>query len=224
MAIQDDLAKADKSKSAKKKYMSVQESLAGANKSKSAKKSTSSGAMYATNKTGVNSSAPKKSAVDKSGYNKNIKVSQAQIDAVKKLGMAGAMKGASAMSPAMREAATRLYGAKRIGTASASKPAFGSGNSSNYGMGAGKPAMAKKGAPKTGPGKPAYSTGSTMSNKRTANPSKPSIGEQITGAFTGNSGNPKNKVGSKPTSTSPKVKQESARDRLLRETMAKKKK
>jgi hypothetical protein len=119
MAIQDDLAKADKSKS--KKQLDP---------------------LYGRKMPGVTSSAPKK-AVDKSGYNMKIKVSQAQIDAVKKLGMAGAIKSASAMSPAMREAATRLYGAKRIGAASASKPAAKSGNSSNYGNGAGKPAMTK---------------------------------------------------------------------------------
>ena len=138
MAIQDDLAKADKSKS--KKQLDP---------------------LYNRKMPGITSSAAKKSKTDKSGYNMKIKVSQAQIDAVKKLGMAGAIKSAGSMSPAMREAATRLYGAKRIGAASASKPAFGSGNSSNYGMGAGKPAMAKKGTPKTGAARAAFSTGST---------------------------------------------------------------
>lgn len=162
MAIQDDLAKADKSKSAKKKYMSVQESLAGADKSKSARKNVSSSKPMST----------AKKAVDKSGYNKNIKVSQAQIDAVKKLGMAGAIKSAGSMSPAMREAATRLYGAKRIGAASASKPAAKSGNSSNYGMGAGKPAMAKKGTPKTGAARAAFSTGSSTSKASTTQKTK----------------------------------------------------
>jgi hypothetical protein len=152
--------------------MAIQYDFTKADKSKSAKKSTSSGAMYATKKTGVNSSAPKKAAVDKSGYNMKIKVSQAQIDAVKKLGMANAIKSAGSMSPAMREAATRLYGAKRIGAASASKPAAKSGNSSNYGMGAGKPAMAKKGTPKTGAAKPAYSTGSSTSKASTAKKTK----------------------------------------------------
>jgi hypothetical protein len=150
MAIQDDLAKADKSKS--KKQLDP---------------------LYSRKMPGITSSAPKKSKTDKSGYNMKIKVSQAQIDAVKKLGMTGAIKGASAMSPAMREAATRLYGAKRIGAASASKPAAKSGNSSNYGMGAGKPAMAKKGTPKTGAAKPAYSTGSktsTVKKTKTTDP------------------------------------------------------
>jgi hypothetical protein len=197
MAIQDDLAKADKSKSKKQQLDPMY-----SRKAPVAKKSVAK-------------------PVDKSGYNKNIKVSQTQIDAVKKLGMSGAIKGASAMSPAMREAAVRLYGAKRIGATRSSKPAVASGNSSNYGNGAGKPAMVKKGTPKTGPGKAPYST---MSNKRVANPNKLSIGEQITAAFTGKVTNPKNKLGSKPASTGPKVKQESARDRLLRETMAKKKK
>lgn len=149
MAIQDDLAKADKSKS--KKQLDP---------------------LYSRKMPGVTSTAAKKSKTDKSGYNKNIKVSQAQIDAVKKLGMAGAIKSAGAMSPAMREAATRLYGARRIGAASASKPAANSGNSSNYGVGAGKPAMAKKGTPKTGAAKAAYSTGSNTSKTSTTKKTK----------------------------------------------------
>ncbi len=144
--------------------MAIQDDLAKADKSKSAKKSTSSGSMYATKKTGVNSSAPKKSAVDKSGYNKNIKVSQAQIDAVKKLGMAGAIKSAGSMSPAMREAATRLYGAKRIGAASASKPAAKSADSAR--SAATVKVAPKKAAPKTGAAKPAYSTGSKTSTAK----------------------------------------------------------
>ena len=153
MAIQDDLAKADKSKSAKKKYMSVQESLAGADKSKSKKQLDP---LYNRKMPGITSSAAKKSKTDKSGYNMKIKVSQAQIDAVKKLGMSAAIKSAGSMSPAMKEAATRLYGAKRIGAASASTSK--SGNSSNYGTGAGKTAMTSKAAPKTGSGKAPYST------------------------------------------------------------------
>jgi hypothetical protein len=140
MAIQDDLAKADKSKS--KKQLDP---------------------LYSRKVPGVNSSAPKKSAVDKSGYNMKIKVSQAQIDAVKKLGMSAAIKSAGSMSPAMKEAATRLYGAKRINAASA--PAAKSGNSSNYGTGAGKPAMTSKAAPKTGPGKAPYSTAKPKKNQ-----------------------------------------------------------
>lgn len=154
-----------------------------------------------------------------------IKVTQSQIDAIKKMGMTGALKGASSMSPAMKEGVRRLYGDRRFAAATKSSPAKStvakSGNSSNYGTGAGKPAMTKKAAPKTGPAKAPYST---ASNKRAANPSKPSIGEQISAAFSGKVTNPKNKLGSKPASTGPKVKQESARDRLLRETMAKKKK
>jgi hypothetical protein len=153
-----------------------------------------------------------------------IKVTQSQIDAIKKMGMTGALKGASSMSPAMKEGVRRLYGDRRFAAATKSSPAKStvakSGNSSNYGIGAGKPAMTKKVAPKTGPAKAPFSTGSstkkdsTTSNpvtgvfnkvspygnksqkyvsglpktgaaSRKSNPSKPSIGEQITNVFAG---------------------------------------
>jgi hypothetical protein len=159
-----------------------------------------------------------------------IKVTQSQIDAIKKMGMTGALKGASGMSPAMKEGVRRLYGDRRFAAATkTSKPAAKSGNSSNYGVGAGKVAMpgrgpavtmAKKSTPKTGAAKAPFSTGSstkkgsTTSNpvtgvfnkvspygnksqkyvsglpktgaaSRKSNPSKPSIGEQITNVFAG---------------------------------------
>jgi len=43
-----------------------------------------------------------------------IKVSQATIDKIKTMGMAKALKGASGANPEMKEALTRMYGAKRV--------------------------------------------------------------------------------------------------------------
>jgi hypothetical protein len=48
------------------------------------------------------------------------KVSQATIDKIKKMGMTKALKGASGANPEMKEALTRMYGARRV--AAASKP------------------------------------------------------------------------------------------------------
>ena len=49
-----------------------------------------------------------------------IKVSQATIDKIKKMGMTKALKKASGANPEMKEALTRMYGARRV--AAASKP------------------------------------------------------------------------------------------------------
>jgi len=43
-----------------------------------------------------------------------IKVSQATIDSIKKMGMDKALKSAAKASPEMKEALTRMYGAKRV--------------------------------------------------------------------------------------------------------------
>ena len=48
------------------------------------------------------------------------KVSQATIDKIKKMGMTKALKRASNANPEMKEALTRMYGARRV--AAASKP------------------------------------------------------------------------------------------------------
>ena len=48
------------------------------------------------------------------------KVSQATIDKIKKMGMTKALKKASGANPEMKEALTRMYGARRV--AAASKP------------------------------------------------------------------------------------------------------
>jgi hypothetical protein len=46
-----------------------------------------------------------------------IKVSQATIDKIKAMGMTKALKGASGASPEMKEALTRMYGARRVAIA-----------------------------------------------------------------------------------------------------------
>ena len=51
-----------------------------------------------------------------------IKVSQATIDKIKTMGMTKALKGASGASPEMKEALTRMYGARRVSAAMPSKP------------------------------------------------------------------------------------------------------
>jgi hypothetical protein len=50
------------------------------------------------------------------------KVSQATIDKIKAMGMTKALKGASKANPEMKEALTRMYGARRVAAAMPSKP------------------------------------------------------------------------------------------------------
>jgi hypothetical protein len=52
-----------------------------------------------------------------------IKVSQSTIDKIKAMGMTKALKGASKANPEMKEALTRMYGARRVSAAMPSKPA-----------------------------------------------------------------------------------------------------
>jgi hypothetical protein len=47
-----------------------------------------------------------------------IKVSQATIDKIKKVGMTKALAGAKSANPEMKEALTRMYGARRVAAAS----------------------------------------------------------------------------------------------------------
>ncbi len=49
-----------------------------------------------------------------------IKVSQATIDKIKKMGMTRALSGAKSANPEMKEALTRMYGARRVSAASTS--------------------------------------------------------------------------------------------------------
>jgi hypothetical protein len=48
-----------------------------------------------------------------------IKVSQATIDSIKKMGMTKALAGASKATPEMKEALTRMYGARRVSASTA---------------------------------------------------------------------------------------------------------
>lgn len=50
-----------------------------------------------------------------------VKVSQATIDKIKAMGMTKALKGASGASPEMKEALTRMYGARRVSAAGGMK-------------------------------------------------------------------------------------------------------
>jgi hypothetical protein len=52
-----------------------------------------------------------------------VKVSQSTIDKIKAMGMTKALKGASKANPEMKEALTRMYGARRVSAAMPSKPA-----------------------------------------------------------------------------------------------------
>lgn len=52
-----------------------------------------------------------------------VKVSQATIDKIKKMGMTKALAGAKGASPEMKEALTRMYGAKRVSAAGGSTAA-----------------------------------------------------------------------------------------------------
>ncbi len=154
-----------------------------------------------------------------------VKVSQATIDKIKAMGMTNALKSAPKANPEMKEALTRMYGAKRVSAASAMKsntvaksadmargsakklPVYKSADAARAAM-PGMGPMAKVGAPAkksttTDPlAKAVFSAGRAISNNgagaSTRKPvaGKPSIGEKISAAVTGKS------LGSKKTVTS----------------------
>ena len=114
-----------------------------------------------------------------------IKVSQATIDNIKKMGMDKALKSASKASPEMKEALTRMYGAKRVQAASGATTSAPKATSADMARGATskttKPAAkpvaksadsARKAATKAAPAKAAPAT------KKTSTTSNP-----FTGAF-----------------------------------------
>jgi hypothetical protein len=72
-----------------------------------------------------------------------IKVSQATIDKIKTMGMTKALAGAKSASPEMKEALTRMYGARRV--AASSKVAGNTGSKNYGGLAGAKPAMPGKG-------------------------------------------------------------------------------
>ena len=51
------------------------------------------------------------------GNAKKVTVSQATIDKIKKMGMTKALAGAKSANPEMKEALTRMYGARRVSAA-----------------------------------------------------------------------------------------------------------
>jgi hypothetical protein len=53
-----------------------------------------------------------------------IRVSQATIDKIKKMGMTKALAGAKSANPEMKEALTRMYGAKRVSAAGSSSAKY----------------------------------------------------------------------------------------------------
>lgn len=78
-----------------------------------------------------------------------IKVSQATIDKIKKIGMTKALAGAKSANPEMKEALTRMYGARRV--SAASTPAKSAPRGAVVDMGGAK----KKAANRTRSGTPA---------------------------------------------------------------------
>ena len=155
-----------------------------------------------------------------------VKVSQATIDKIKAMGMTKALKGASGANSEMKEALTRMYGARRVSAAGgSSKPAAKSPDQARGAVKApsksvyksadaarsampGKGPMARVSAPAkksttTDPfAKAVFGVGRAISNNGAGSSTrkpvagKPSIGEKISAAVTGKG------VGNKNTVTS----------------------
>ena len=140
-----------------------------------------------------------------------IKVSQATIDKIKAMGMTKALKGASKANPEMKEALTRMYGARRVSAAMPSKPAAKSADAARSAATAGprfksadsarrsatpaKPVAKSADAARMGAKTVMSKPGTTVAKRRDV-PGKPSVGEKISAAFTGKG------VGNRPTATS----------------------
>jgi hypothetical protein len=110
-----------------------------------------------------------------------IKVSQATIDSIKKMGMDKALKAASKASPEMKEALTRMYGAKRVQAASGSTTSAPKATSADMARGATKKAAAKPAAKpvaKSADSARAKSTKTTPAAKKASTTSNP-----LTAAF-----------------------------------------
>lgn len=72
-------------------------------------------------------------AIDKSTWNKKIKVSQSTIDTIKKQGMSASLKSASSnKSGEYQEALRRMYGDKRVSAATGATPKKMTGQASGY--------------------------------------------------------------------------------------------
>lgn len=86
-----------------------------------------------------------------------VKVSQATIDNIKKMGMTKALAGAKSANPEMKEALTRMYGARRV--AAASTPAKSAPRGAMVDMGG-----TKKAASRTRVGTPFGQAGSAKAS------------------------------------------------------------
>jgi hypothetical protein len=82
---------------------------------------------------------PTKKAVAK------IKVSQATIDNIKKMGMTKALAGASKANPEMKEALTRMYGARRVSAAANATAPKATPRGAKVDMGKAAPKMPDRG-------------------------------------------------------------------------------
>jgi hypothetical protein len=100
-----------------------------------------------------------------------IKVSQATIDKIKKVGMTKALAGAKSANPEMKEALTRMYGARRV--AAASTPAKTAPRGAVVDMGGAKK---KPAASRTRVGTPFGQAGSKPAAKKAAAPVKKKSG------------------------------------------------
>ncbi len=109
------------------------------------------------------------------GSNTKIKVSQATIDKIKKMGMTAALKGASGASAEMQEGLRRMYGQRRLDaaskTSSVSKPS--------------RPVMTRPGStPKsTAPGAISGKKVSTTTAKKAAPAKRQSDAEKLVGGI-----------------------------------------
>ena len=74
-----------------------------------------------------------------------IKVSQATIDKIKKMGMTKALAGTKSANPEMREALTRMYGARRVAAATAKMAPKSAPRGAKVDMGKVAPKMPGKG-------------------------------------------------------------------------------
>lgn len=104
-----------------------------------------------------------------------VKVSQATIDKIKAMGMTKALKGASGANPEMKEALTRMYGARRVSAADGmtSKPAAKSPDQARGAMStSSKPVAKSADAARSGmPGKgPAVKVATSAKKSTTTDP------------------------------------------------------
>lgn len=126
-------------------------------------------------------------AVNKSGWNKSIKVSQSTIDDIKKMGMASALKLAkqnskasqSGMVKEYQEATRRLYGEKRFAAATGKKSTVTPPKKATTPTKPGATKPAPKGTTKPTPGASTKPTPKTTPTAKTTAPAKKSGGVNL---------------------------------------------